>query len=202
MVVTDENGKELTVTDKGNGKYTFVNPYSDVAASAWYYDAVGYASAWYYDAVGYASANGLMGGVGNNAFAPSGSMNRAMVWTVIARLAGQTISGESWAADARAWAMAAGVSDGTNPDGAVSREELVTMLYRYAGSPSMNVPELALTGGYPDSANVSAWAQDAFAWALSRGIIDGRDGQLAAGESVKRAETAAMIMRFVALQGQ
>lgn len=93
-----------------------------------------------------------------------------------------TITGSAWAEDARTLAMAAGMSDGTNPDGSVNREELVTMLYRYAGSPEMNVPELALIGGYPDSAAVNAWAQNTFAWAISRGVIDGRDGKLAAGE--------------------
>ena len=123
-------------------------------------------------------------------------MNRSMVWTVIARLAGQTITGTTWAEDAKAWAVAQGVSDGTNPDGSVTREELVTMLYRYAGSPAMNVPELALIGSYPDSVSVSDWAQNAFAWALSQGIIDGRDGKLAAGESVTRAEAATILARF------
>ena len=74
----------------------------------------------------------------------------------VLRADGQTIAGESWAEDARAWAVAQGVSDGTNPDGTVTREELVTMLYRYIGSPAMNVPELGLIGNYPDSAAVSA----------------------------------------------
>ena len=218
VTVTAENGKEITVTDKGNNKYTFMMPGSDVtievtfqpvsggstsgdltitAPAGWvnpYTDVA--ANAWYYNAVGYATANGLMGGVGSNAFDPSGSMNRAMVWTVIARLAGQSISGSTWAEDARTWAMAQGVSDGTNPDGAVSREELVTMLYRYAGSPAMNVPELALIGNYPDSADVSAWAQNAFAWAISKGIIEGRDGKLAAGEVLTRAEAATILARF------
>ena len=218
VTVTAENGKEITVTDKGNNKYTFMMPGSDVtievtfqpvsggstsgvltitAPAGWvnpYTDVA--ANAWYYDAVGYATANGLMGGVGSNAFDPSGSMNRAMVWTVIARLAGQSISGSTWAEDARTWAMAQGVSDGTNPDGAVSREEMVTMLYRYAGSPAMNVPELALIGNYPDSADVSAWAQNAFAWAISKGIIEGRDGKLAAGEVLTRAEAATILARF------
>ena len=123
-------------------------------------------------------------------------MNRSMVWTVIARLAGQTIGGITWAEDAKAWAVAQGVSDGTNPDGTVTREELVTMLYRYIGSPAMNVPELGLIGNYPDSAAVSAWAQEALAWALSRGIIDGRDGKLAAGSPVTRAEAATILARF------
>ena len=70
------------------------------------------------------------------------------------------------------------------------------MLYRYIGSPVMNVPELGLINSYPDAASVSDWAQDAFAWALSRGIIDGRDGKLASGESVTRAEAATILARF------
>lgn len=163
----------------------WVNPYSDVAADAWYNDAVGYAS-----------AKSLMGGVGNNAFDPEGSINRSMVWTVIARLAGQTIGGITWAEDAKAWAVTRGVSDGTDPNGDVTREELVTMLYWYAGSPAMDVSELGFIGNYPDSADVSDWAQDAFAWAISEGFIDGRDGQLAPGAPVTRAEAATILARI------
>lgn len=214
VIVTDAHGDDVRVYEEGNNVYTFtmpdsrvtievtfkaketapavptaptgwVNPFTDVAANAWYYDAVGYAN-----------ANGLMGGTSATTFAPNGAMNRSMVWTVIARLAGQTISGANWAEDAKAWAVAQGVSDGTNPDGNVTREELVTMLYRYIGSPVMNVPELGLINSYPDAASVSDWAQDAFAWALSRGIIDGRDGKLASGESVTRAEAATILARF------
>ena len=219
VFVTDKNGKEITVTDKGDGKYTFRMPNDDVtvevtfrpisdsssadpgltitAPSGWVNPFTDVAvTAWYYDAVGYASANGLMGGTSATTFAPESSMNRSMVWTVIARLAGQTITGTTWAEDAKAWAVAQGVSDGTNPDGSVTREELVTMLYRYAGSPEMGVAELGLLGRYPDAASVSDWAQNAFAWALSTGIIDGRDGKLAAGDSVTRAEAATILARF------
>ena len=171
----------LTVTAPDD----WVNPYSDVAAGTWYYDAVSYVS-----------ANGLMGGVGGSSFDPSGSMNRSMVWTVIARLAGETITGSTWAADARAWAVSQGISDGASPDGSVTREELVTMLYRYTGSPEISVSEQGLIGNYPDGVDVSAWAQNAFAWALSQGVIDGRDGKLAAGESITRAEAATILARF------
>ena len=214
VFVINADGDSVRVYEEKNGTYTFtmpdsrvtievtfkaketapavptaptgwVNPFTDVAANAWYYDAVGYAN-----------ANGLMGGTSATTFAPNGAMNRSMVWTVIARLAGQTISGANWAEDAKAWAVAQGVSDGTNPDGNVTREELVTMLYRYIGSPVMNVPELGLINSYPDAASVSDWAQNALAWALSRGIIDGRDGKLASGESVTRAEAATILARF------
>ena len=162
-----------------------VNPFTDVAEDSWYYDMVAYAT-----------DNGLMIGTSATTFDPNSPMSRAMVWTVIARLAGQTIGGESWAKDARAWAMAAGVSDGSNPDGSISREEIVTMLYRYAGSPAVGVSELGLLGQYPDGANVSDWAQNAMAWAVSVGIINGRDGRLAAGASLTRAEAAAILGRF------
>ena len=215
LTVTTVAGQAGPLTAQGNNKYTFtmpagnvtvtavfqaeapaapteptapagwVNPYTDVAVNDWFYDAVGYAS-----------ANGLMSGTSATTFSPDSPMSRAMVWTVLARAAGQTISGESWAEDARTWAIAQGVSDGTNPDGAVSREELVTMLYRYAGSPEMNVPELALIGNYPDSADVSGWAESAFAWAISKGVIEGRDGKLAAGDSITRAEAATILARF------
>ena len=219
LVTAEKNGGELAVTEKGDNQYTFRMPNSDVTVEVTFRPATGGAAVsgdltiaaptgwvnpysdvaagdWYYGAVGYATANGLMTGTSATTFAPAGTMNRAMVWTVIARLDGQTVAGASWAEDARTWAVAQGVSDGTNPDGTVTREELVTLLYRYAGSPEMNVPELALIGSYPDSAAVSDWAQNAFAWALSQGIIDGRDGKLAAGESVTRAEAATILARF------
>ena len=219
VIVTDRDDHALTVTPEGGRKYAFTMPNSDVTVAVTFRPVSGdstaggaltiaipdgwvnpysdvAANAWYYDAVGYASAKGLMGDVGNNAFDPEGSMNRSMVWTVIARLAGQNIGGITWAEDAKAWAVTRGVSDGTDPDGDVTREELVTMLYRYAGSPAMDVPELGFIGNYPDSADVSDWAQDAFAWAISKGFIDRRDGQLAPGAPVTRAEAATILARF------
>lgn len=219
VLVTAEDGGDVAVTEEDDGTYTFRMPNSDVTVEVTFRPATGGAAVsgdltitapagwvnpygdvaagdWYYGAVGYATANGLMTGTSATTFAPAGTMNRAMVWTVIARLDGQTVAGASWAEDARTWAMAAGVSDGTNPTGSVTREELVTMLYRYAGSPAMNVPELALVNGYRDGGSVSDWAQEALAWALSRGIIEGREGLLAAGESVTRAEAATILARF------
>ena len=94
-----------------------VLPFADVAASAWYYDAVSYVY-----------ANGLMDGVSAVSFNPDGAMTRAMVWAILARIDGETVTGADWAAEAREWAVAAGVSDGTDPDGYVTREQLVTML--------------------------------------------------------------------------
>ena len=85
---------------------------------------------WYYDYVQYVVAKGLMEGTSDTTFAPNSSMTRAMVWAILARIDGETVTGADWAAEAREWAVAAGVSDGTDPDGYVTREQLVTMLYR------------------------------------------------------------------------
>ena len=219
VVVTAENGKEVTVTDKGNDKYTFMMPGSDVtievtfqpvsdsstsgdltitAPAGWvnpYTDVA--ANAWYYNAVGYASANGLMSGTSATTFSPNTAMTRAMIVTVLARFAGvDTTTGDTWYDAGQQWAVANGISDGTALDRDITRQELVTMLWRYAGSPAMNVPELALIGSYPDSADVSAWAQNAFAWAISKGIIEGRDGLLAPADGATRAEAATILARF------
>ena len=86
----------------------------------------------FYDAVYYVWANDLMEGVDYDEFNPNGTMTRAMFWAVLGRIDGETITGSDWADEARDWAMSEGVSDGTNPNGLVTREQMVTMLWRYA----------------------------------------------------------------------
>lgn len=149
---------------------------------------------WYFEAVQYVAQNGLMEGVSSTRFDPEGQMTRAMFWAVLARIDGESVTGASWADDARAWATAAGVSDGTDPDGIITREQLVTMLYRYAGSPAaggMAVSE------FTDGTSVSDYAAGAMAWALSEGIPTGMgDGLLSPQGTATRAQAAAMLMRF------
>ena len=124
---------------------------------------------WYYDAVAYVSEHGLMDGVGSGKFNPEGAVTRAMVWTVLARMAGEeTGGGSTWYSKAQEWVMETGISDGTNPMASITREQLAAMLYRYAGSP-------AVTGSlsaYPDAGEVSDWAVDAMVWATEEGIIN------------------------------
>ena len=146
---------------------------------------------WYYEAVTFCSAQGLMSGVGNNAFDPNGSVTRAMVWTVLARIAGETISGADWMEASRTWAMTAGVSDGTDPTGFVTREQLATMLYRFAGSPEVTGDLSA----YPDAGSVSDWAETALVWAVSTGLINGINGSLSPKTGASRAQLATMLMR-------
>ena len=148
---------------------------------------------WYYDAVAYVSEHGLMDGVGSGKFNPEGAVTRAMVWTVLARMAGEdTDGGSTWYAKAQEWVMETGVSDGTNPTASITREQLAAMLYRYAGSP-------AVTGSlsaYPDAGEVSDWAVDAMVWATEEGIINGMGGNLSPKTGATRAQLAAMLMRF------
>lgn len=146
---------------------------------------------WYYEAVSYAYTQGLMDGVSATSFAPNGSVTRAMVWTVLARIAGQTISGADWMEASRTWAMTAGVSDGTDPTGFVTREQLATMLYRFAGSPEVTGDLSA----YPDAGSVSDWAETALVWAVSTGLINGIDGSLSPETGASRAQLATMLMR-------
>lgn len=92
--------------------------------------------------------------------------------------------------------MDAGVSDGSAPNGAITREQLAAMLYRSAGSPAVGASELALLDRFADSEKVSDWAVEAMAWAVSTGIIDGINGELQPQGSALRCQTAAMLTRF------
>ena len=150
---------------------------------------------WFYDYVQYVAQNGLMEGTTRTAFEPNASMTRAMFWTVLARIDGETITGDAWKTLAQTWAVESGISDGTNADALITREQMVTMLYRFANS-----PEVAATGfgQFTDGASVSDYAADAVAWALSEGILTGMgDGILAPQGTATRAQAAAMLMRFV-----
>ena len=157
-------------------------PFYDVAKGDWFYDAVKY--------VYYAD---LMDGVEEHIFAPNDTLTRAMVWTIIARAEGvDTDGGASWYAKAQEWVVAKGISDGENPSAAITRQELVTMLWRLSGEPVVNY---ALTA--PDADAISGWAYEAMRWAVSEGIIEGDDlGNLNPTANSTRAHAAAFMQRF------
>lgn len=151
---------------------------------------------WHYDYIVYVYENGLMNGTSGTAFEPNANMTRAMVWTILARIDGETITGADWATDARAWAMTNGVSDGTDPNGLVTREQFVTMLWRFAGEPASTYSLAKFT----DNASVSDWAETAMAWAVENGIITGvTDTTIVPAGTATRAQCAAMLMRYCAL---
>lgn len=194
------DGAQLALRSLGGGKYAFTMPGGKVTVSAAFVrgEGLGFTDvapgAWYYDAVAYVSENGLMNGVDTGIFDPDGSLTRAMVWTILARIEGaDTEGGETWYAKARDWAMETGVSDGTDAMGAITREQLVTMLWRSRGEP---VVDFLLTARDADS--ISSWAYEAMRWAVSEGIIEGdENGFISPAATATRAQAAAIIMRFI-----
>ena len=164
-------------------------PFYDVSTSAWYYSAVKYV----YD-------NKLMDGVDTYVFAPNDTLTRAMVWTIIARMSGvDTTGGNSWYAKAQEWVITNGISDGENPTAAITRQELVTMLYRYAQIKGYDVSVGEDTNilSYVDATSISEYAMSAFQWACGSGLTEGdENGALTPLATATRAQAAAMIMRF------
>lgn len=209
VAVTDSSGKSVSVTDNGNGTYSFtmpafkvtinvtfvsesspdtsaetpwVNPFSDVSESDWFY---GY--------VAYVTQHGLMGSMGDQQFIPSATTTRGMLMTILARMNGIDTSGSTpWYQAGMDWAIGEGVSDGTDPEGEITREQLATMLWRYAGQPAITSD----LSGYPDAGNVSDWAIGAMVWAVQNGIINGSDGKLEPQGNAIRSQAAAMLTRF------
>ena len=163
-------------------------PFTDVASGSWYYDGVKYAC-----------DNGLMNGTSANAFSPNADTTRSMIVTILARMEGvNTSGGATWYTAGRAWAMENGISDGTNMEGKITREQLAAMLYRYAKMKGYDVSASADISGYTDASSVSGWATDAMRWAVSAGLINGRTATtLAPQGNATRAEVASILMRFM-----
>ena len=202
LTVTDRNGTSVAVTVQADGTWRFVQPsgkavITAVFAAAGAGGSTGFADveagSWYEAAVSAMVEAGLMQGTGGNLFQPFGTVTRATMWTILARMDGvDTEGGKSWYEKAQTWAMAEGVSDGTNPDAVVTREQIAAMLYRYAGSPAA---EGQLD--FADSAAVSEWASQAMVWAVKEGILTGTpDGKLNPQGTATRAEAAVMLQRF------
>ncbi len=153
---------------------------------------------WYNDAVDYVSARAIMKGMGNeNEFVPTGVTTRAQVWTMLARLSGvDTDSGnqKNWYDTARAWAMQNNISDGTDANGEITREQLVTMLYRFVGAQGENKS----IAGFQDAAQVSDWAQAAMEWAYGMGVMNGNaDGTMNPKGDTTRSQLAQFFMNFI-----
>lgn len=204
VTATPDEGYELayiTVDGERISGASFTMPDHDVTVRVYFTDAAAPAfvdvdsADWFYGYVQYVARNGLMEGTGEGRFDPDGTMTRAMFWAVLARIDGETITGDGWKTLAQNWAVSSGISDGTSADALITREQMVTMFYRYAGSP--------VTGGmaiseFTDGASVSDYATDAVTWALSESILTGMgDGILAPQGTATRAQAAAMLMRFV-----
>ena len=151
---------------------------------------------WSRDEVNFVAARELFNGVGGNQFGVSEPMTRGMVNTVLARLAGVDTTpsqGQTWYEVGTDWAKKNGISDGTDPTAPVTREQLATLLYRYAGSPSVSGTLHAA-----DAASVSDYAKDALLWANQNGIVNGvGSNTIAPKDNAQRAQVAAMLARYL-----
>ena len=150
---------------------------------------------WYHTAVCWAVNSGIMNGTGDGTtFSPWLNVSRAMMMTMLARLNGvDTTVGATWYEAGMKWAMDKGISDGTNPNGDLTREQMVTMLYRYAGKPAVAGN---LIQGFKDADQVSDWAYEAMNWAVTNGIIQGNGTGLNPKGTATRAEIAQILYNF------
>ena len=166
---------------------------------------------WYVGAVEYAVQNGLMNGVGDGKFAPEGSMTRAMLVTVLWRYEGAPETGKNpftdvpngqWYTDAVAWAAANGIVGGVgnnkfDPEGKITREQMATILYRYAEKKGIDTGKRGDLSAFPDGGKVASWAKNAVQWAVAEKIINGSDGKLLPQGDATRAQVATILMRFI-----
>ena len=221
ITVTDRFGDAVKVTENADGTYTFTMPNGQVTVTATFVQVEEPAPAepfpdvdendWFYDEVVYVYENGLMNGVENNQFAPNTATNRAMLATILYRLAGEpAVSGDlpftdvaagTWYTDAVLWAAQNGIVNGLGentfaPMNTLTREQLVTMLYRYAEAAGYDVSAAADLSGYPDADKVQTYAQEAMSWAVAEGIVEGMDGNLNPAGNATRAQIATILMRF------
>ena len=226
LTVTDFWGKDVALTDNGDGTYSFTMPGSQVEIEASFTQAgepepepelpftdVTEAD-WFYDEVQYVVDNGLMIGTSDTTFDPNGTTTRAQVVTILYRLEGEPdLSGENlgypyedvpadtWYTDAVYWARLNGIVYGNSdtqfdPDDPITREQLAAMLYRYAQYKGYDVTATGDLSGFADADTVSGWAQEAVSWSVGAGLIQGDENGLTPTSTAIRAQIAAILMRF------
>ena len=216
LTVTDKNGKELKLTDKGNGKYTFTMPAGKVEINAAFVKEVETspfsdvsASNYYYEAVKWAQEKGITGGIGNGLFGPNQPCTRAQIVTFLWRAAGSPepkamssfadVSMDAYYAKAVAWAVENGITTGTgdgkfSPDATCTRAQSVTFLFRAIGKLVDSKAE------FSDVLTDSYYA-NAVAWAVENGVTNGIGGGLfGPNNSCTRAQIVTFLFR--AYQGK
>ena len=223
--VAEDGGSAVSVTKKSDTSYTFIMPDADVTISAsfkeestdpvdpeWENPFTDVAEGdWFYDAVKYVHENEMMVGTSDTLFGPDDTTTRAMIVTILYRLEGSpAAAGSSFAdvatdayyADAVAWAAQNGIVMGYSdtqfaPDDNITREQMASILYRYASFKGYDVSAQSELAGYTDVSAISDYALTAMKWANGSGLINGRtDTTIEPQESASRAEVAAILMRF------
>lgn len=156
---------------------------------------------WAYESIEYAVDHGYFSGTGEDTFSPDGTMTRAMLWTVLARMDGSTATsepGQPWYQSGQDWAKENGISDGTNPDGNITREQFATMLYNFAEHTGESTnKDNSVLNQFSDRNSIASYAVDAMAWAVTNGIVSGTSSTtITPAGLATRAQAAVMLMRF------
>lgn len=222
LTVLDSRDNEITLTDKGDGKYTFTMPSGKVTVEASFAEIAPEPlpfgdvddGDWFADAVRFVYENGMMNGTGNTTFAPDATTSRSMIVTILYRLEGEPVvddamdftdvAGDAYYAEAVRWAASEGIVGGYGgglfgSDDAVTREQLAVILYRYAvyKGYDVSIGEDTNILSYTDFADLSEYAIPAIQWACGAGVITGvTDATLVPQGEATRAQVAAMLMRF------
>lgn len=225
LAVYDEDGGKVDLKDKGDGKFTFEMPKGDVeievsfaliedeTVKANFADVA--ADAWYADAVQYVYENGMMSGTSETTFSPDLTTTRGMIVTILYRLEGSPdlsnenlgypyadVDANAYYADAVYWARQNGIVSGMSaeqfaPNDAITREQMAAILYRYAQFKGYDVSAKADLSVYTDAAQVSTYATDAMAWANGAQLITGTSqATLTPAGNATRAQVATILMRF------
>ena len=225
LAVYDKDGDKIDLKDKGDGKFTFEMPKGDVeidvsfalledeTVKADFADVA--ADAWYADAVQYVYENGMMSGTSETTFSPDVTTTRGMIVTILYRLEGSPdllnenlgypyadVDANAYYADAVYWARQNGIVSGMSaeqfaPNDAITREQMAAILYRYAQFKGYDVSAKADLSVYTDAAQVSTYATDAMAWANGAQLITGTSvTTLTPAGNATRAQVATILMRF------
>ena len=225
LAVYDEDGDKIGLKDKGDGKFTFEMPKGDVeievsfaliedeTVKANFADVA--ADAWYADAVQYVYENGMMSGTSETTFSPDLTTTRGMIVTILYRLEGSPdlsnenlgypyadVDANAYYADAVYWARQNGIVSGMSaeqfaPNNAITREQMAAILYRYAQFKGYDVSAKADLSVYTDAAQVSTYATNAMAWANGAQLITGTSQTtLTPAGNATRAQVATILMRF------
>lgn len=218
LTVADSAGQPVALLDMGSGQYTFRMPDSDVSISA-VFVSTGISlpftdvkpEDWFYSSVQYVYQSGMMRGTGDDLFSPEMPTDRAMIVTILHRLEGSPAQGAGifsdvpageWYASPVAWAAANGLvlgyGDGRfGPTDVITREQMVTILYRYAQFKGYSTTQSADLTHFPDLASLSGFAQAPMQWAVATGLVNGTDENLLAPQgTATRSQAAAILQRF------
>ena len=219
LSVTDKNGSALDLTDQGGGKYTFTMPSGPVTVAATFMDdntMLNFfvdvpAGAYYYDAVLWAAEGGIVTGTDAVHFSPDASCTRAQLVTFLWRAAGSPVvnyamnftdvDSGAYYAEAVRWAASEKVVEGTTaetfaPDAAVTRAQMVTMLYRFAKAQGMDTTQGGMAiREFDDFDAVPAYALEAMDWAVNAGVLKGDNNRLLPQDNCTRAQIVTMLYR-------